>query len=174
MTKELRKLLGLSQAQLAEYLNISRSQVSMAESKHRDLRSSHSIEVASLVGRFASAKKSKSKTVSKETEKSVVQKTRKVISESIVVKNHQLKSVQRKLKKMQDKNQQALEILAAFDSMKTDLLPKEKHILNLIKSNAQKLYADSSTDVQLKFEMQVRGIMAELKFLTDKKAKLTL
>ena len=171
MTRDLRKQLGLSQAQLAEYLHISRSHLAMSESKHRDLKTSHNIEAASLLAKFSSAKKPKNKGLSKDIQKSTAQKTKKIISDTIVLKEYSLESARRKLIKLQDQHQRAMEILITIDLVKPGLIPKEKYFLNIVESNALKSYTDSAEDKQLKIQMQIEGIMSELKFLHKSKAK---
>ena len=85
-----------------------------------------------------------------------------------------LVSARKKLKKLEEQNKQAAGILAKLEAVRTQSSGKDKLLLGMIESNAQKSIKASSADIQLKMQMKIQGLVAELKFLIDRKAKLNI
>ena len=174
MVKQIRQQLGLSQQALADYLGVSRSHLAMVESKRRDLHPEKNVVLLSLLTRHTPKSNLKNAAISKDISKVTAQNASAFIADSLLMKEYSLKVLQRKLKKLRDQNKRAVETLSGMQSVKQSSSSKEKFLFDAVESSALQAYSGSAADVQLKLEMQIEGITAEIRFLKSKKAKPVL
>ena len=107
-------------------------------------------------------------------EKAIQKNILQTIDRHINQKEYALSTASKRLKKLEAQNKQAADMLGQLASLKAGTTGKDKLIVEMIESNAQKLLIDASAENRLILQMKIQGLSAELKFLNDRKVKLKI
>lgn len=169
MIKEIRAHYGISQDQLAALLQITRSQLSMAEIEQRSLPKDAFLTLVALSQAIqlpAAANKSKKKDASEKNKEFDA-----AIASGIVEIGYRLAKAQRQLGKMKSADANATQILANLPTLKLDSKLQGGGFLERLEYRANQMQKKNSAINQLIIETHIEGLKAELAYLKKRQAE---
>jgi transcriptional regulator with XRE-family HTH domain len=165
MIKKIREFYGIPQSLLADYLGITRSHLSMAEIGKRSVDSSKLVTLLELfksAGAKTAGKKSKSVERLAKIQKNNFEK---LIKQKLKQNEYTLSVARRALDKLKKDNLKSISILETIEALRATAEKKDGGLIDIIEMNAEKLYKNSSEDIQLNYELCIQRINAESDFL---------
>lgn len=171
MIKEIREFYGIPQNVLADYLGVTRSQLSMAEIGKRTLSTSQILILLRFYKAISSKGTNKRTKEIAEIIRLQKSKVEQLVTEKIQQNDYELMLAQRSLDKLKADNGRALQILEILKTLKTGTGQKEKSLIDKIGEDAEKLYKKTGENFQLKLELHINTLKASTDFLR-KKAKI--
>jgi len=166
MIKLLREQFGLSQQELADYLRVSRSYLSMAELKHRDLpftKMEPLYRFHNILNGPASHKKPNSKL--NRSLKQQQDKKAKDLEWEIIKTKKQLADLRAQLNTVKKTQEYASNILQRIDELKDGTNKIELMLIEHMELNAYKMQAATGEDKVFNMELQVHLLKTKLNFL---------
>ena len=160
MKKEpkIREQLGITQNDMAMYLQVSRSQLALFETNKRDLPSQARLKLATIEQflnqlRFNTA-------VSAEINTNIQEKMIQFLNHQEMVHQHKQELMQRKLDKIKQRYQQCLQLLEVVSFLQNDTNKQENEneILELLKKQAQQGIEKNGLLAQLKYQIKLQSL----------------
>lgn len=149
--KKLREALGLTQQQLADYLSVTRSELSMAEINHRQLPGPAMLKMAALQQGMASNKSSRA---AAEINKQTI-KARNILSAQAQQYTLKAAMARQKLELLQRRHQQCVRTLQAVAAcMSSHLHEKDRLWLEVLERQTLKKMDACGLHVQSPLEVQ--------------------
>lgn len=165
MLKEIRKHYGIHQSLFADFLCVTRSQLSMAETGKRHLSSDIMV---SLLPLYLAIAQPKSLQTDEKLAKDLTlqeEKLHKLMERSIKLNEYKLQMLESKLAKMKEDQTRCIHILESMASLKAEAKPNELNLLTIIELNARKLQRETGELAQLKLELQIQHLQTEISYL---------
>ena len=165
MIKEVRAFFNIPQETLADYLGVTRSHLSMAESGFRQLSG---IAYESL-SKFYQAIPAAEVVIKHEKLKEAIniqqEKHSEKVSQKLKRGKLNVSMLEYDLSKMKEKQEQAIRILESLENIKAIAKPFDEGMIFIIETAAFKLQQETAEDVQLKLLLRIAGFKGEIAFL---------
>jgi len=166
--KEVRAYYGMTQQGLADFLQVSRALLSLAELGERDLPAEAAKQVQRL---YLAINNGGEPHLGKEV-KNIENKTKNLAiadaKHKVLVNSRKLSRAQRALAKFRSDNSRATRILASLESLRESASPGERALFAVLADEAEILYKNTGEDVCLPLELRIDAIKAETSFLKTK------
>ena len=168
MLKEIREHYGIPQSLFADYLGITRSHLSMAESGRRNISSQITLSLLPLYLAISQPRsKHKDEALGKEL---TLQKEDlyKLMDRRKKENEYKLPLLEKLLSKMKEDQDRCTLILESIQSIRAKAKPKDMGLLTIIEFNARKLQKKTGENSQLKLELQIQNLQAEVSYLKNR------
>jgi transcriptional regulator with XRE-family HTH domain len=167
MLKEIREHYGIPQSFFADYLGITRSHLSMAESGRRYIPSQITLRLLPLYTAISQpALKSNDEKLGRELglQKEALNK----LSNFRIKENeYKLPLIEKRLAKIKADHARCVLILENMNALKAAAKPIDLGLLTLIEINARQLQKKSGENCQLKLQLQIQHLQAEILYLKN-------
>jgi transcriptional regulator with XRE-family HTH domain len=166
--KDLRAYYGMTQQELADYLQVSRALLSLAELGQRELTGEARKKWDRLYGAMAAPAEPNLGKALKSVEEN---QTNTAVSEAkhrLHINQHKLMGAERALAKMQFAHNRATRILASLEALRDSATRGEISLFGVLAAEAAVLYNTAGENAQLKLELRIESIKAETSFLKRK------
>lgn len=165
MLKEIREHFGIPQDVFADYLGVTRSKLSMAESNRRHL---NGVVMEELLPLFKSIEHKEAKHTDEMLGKEVAaqkEEMAKICLSKIKDNEYKLLLCERQLSKMQNDQARCKQILQNLPSIKAETKGAHNNLLFIIETNARTLQKKTAEHCQLSLELKVYNLKNEIAFL---------
>lgn len=165
MLKEIREHYGIPQSVFADYLGVTRSNLSMAESGRRNLSSEITLD---LLPFFLVISQPKSKRTDEALGKELILQKEdlyKLIDWRKKEIQYKLPLLEKLLSRMKEDQARSALIIESIESLRAECKPKDMVLLSRIELNARKLQRKTGENVQLKLELQIQQLQSEISYL---------
>ena len=165
MNKETRQFLGITQAELAKALRVSRSTLAMAERNKRPIPARETTKLSSIF--YAVMKHAL-----KEAQPTAERKAKDEKAKNYVRVQHgylqmRLEEESAKLVAMQKAYKQAYSFRQWFASLKNPQDDFDRQVLYLIEKKTRKTVEKNSEEKQLRLAIRLHGIQGEIRYLEE-------
>ena len=168
--KGLRDSFGMSQDDMAAYLNVSRSQLNMAERDQRNLPS-EALRKSAELEKFILGGTGKPSLAENEKHSQSLNEQKKNLKVFATKKIHNYRYEEQKalraLEILQVKKQQCEDLLAVLPLMREKMLPEYETYYAKIERNAYNMHMKYGLDMEIKLEAQLAALRAEMKVLEE-------
>lgn len=153
----IREQLGITQNDMAMYLQVSRSQLALFETNKRDLPSQARLKLATIEQFLNQIQPNKA--ISFANNRNIQEKMMQYLKNQEMVHQHKQELMQRKLDKIKQRYQQCLQLLEvlAFLQNPTNKQENENEILALLKNQAQQGIEKNGLQAQLKCQIKLQS-----------------
>jgi transcriptional regulator with XRE-family HTH domain len=168
MVKSFREFFGLSQAYLADYLRITRSQLSMVEIGQRDLPAEKLLALLKfykIVG-----EKPAGVDAENTVDSPMAEERQTLIDQLLTIYQWKLDKAQKQLDKLNLTLARSKTILAQMDKLRSVATPKDENLIEIINYEAQKR-KKAAAQANLKLELQICSLRAQIKYLETQQLK---
>ncbi len=165
MLKEIRKHFGIPQSFFADYLGVTRSKLSMAESNRRQI---NGVVMEELLPLFKAIELKEAKKADETLGKEIAaqkEEMAKICQNKIKENEYQLFLYERQLSKMQNDQTRCIQILQNLPSIKAETKGAHNNLLFIIETNARTLQKKTARHCQLYLELKVYNLKNEIAFL---------
>lgn len=164
MIKEVRAHYGFAQEFLADYLGVSRSLLSMAESGRRELSGKSSLRLLKLYMAI-SAPLTKGDQNIKTILDDQKRNRKKIAASQLTLYRNQLQLLEWSLEKIQARQAKALKMFSSITAFEKSAEPFDSGMLKIIEFNARKLHESTTVKKQLELESKIEGLKAAIEYL---------
>ena len=171
--KEVRAYYGMTQQGLADYLQVTRALLSLAELGQRELTGEAGKQLYRLYGAMANPASPNPASPNRDKALKSVEKNQKntAISEAkykVHLNHHKVTRAERALAKMQAAHSRAIRILASLEALRENATPGEIALFGVLATEAASLYSKTGENAQLKLELRMEALKAETAYLKKK------
>lgn len=167
MLKEIRAFYEIEQGLFADYLGISRSQLSMAEGGYRSISSQKMLQLLPLyqaITQPTGEQGEKLLTEMEEQRKTLQKKIKLTVSRQ----RHQLAQLKEKLENMKATHEKSLQILHIVGNLAATASANDGPLLKIIELNARKQQRKTALPHQVKLELKILHLQTELDYFQKK------
>ncbi len=168
MIKAVRKIFGINQQFLADYLCISRSQVSMVEKGERlsvgpkNMLMLEFHKILSIKPPSANAHKKIASLLAQQEEE-----RKEVIESQLVSTKLNLQNARKKLANMQAEYQRSLSVLEKMDQLKSVGQTEGRSFLNVVELENAEVFKHNRPAIQWQVQTEIHLLQAKLDFLNN-------
>ena len=166
--KEVRAYYGMTQQGLADYLQVSRALLSLAELGKRELTGEAGQQLNRLYGAMANPAAPNPDKALKGVEKNQKHTAIAEAKYKVHLNQDKLRGAERALAKMQLAHSRATRILASLEALRENATLGEIALFGVLASEAASLYTTTGENAQLKLELRMEAMKAETAYLKKK------
>ena len=166
----MREQYGISQTVLARYLNITRSQLSMAEIERRNLPTEALLTILPLLNSINQPKTRQKEDKARNESTSSKKEIGEALTGLLKDAEYKLLSAERQLAKMKISSARVKQVLAQLPALRSEPKLKGSGLLGHIEQKALKSQKESNEISQLVIESQVQGLKAQIAYLKKRTA----
>ena len=166
--KEVRAYYGMTQQGLADFLQVTRALLSLAELGQRELTGEAGKQLYRLYGAMANLASPNRDKALKSVEKNQKNTAIAEAKYKVHLNHHKLTRAERALAKMQSAHSRAIRILASLEALRENATPGEIALFGVLANEAASLYSTTGENAQLKLELRMEALKAETAYLKKK------
>jgi transcriptional regulator with XRE-family HTH domain len=162
MLKEIRQHYGIGQSLFADYLGISRTQLSMAEIGQRNISTQNTLSILPLYNAIT-------QTTSNEPDEKLVKELttqkenlQQFISRRKKENEYKLDNLEEALATMKSDQNRCIQILGNLKNLQEGASPTTISLLTIIEIDARSLQTKTGADEQIKLALQIQHLQVEL------------
>ncbi len=165
MLKEIRQYYGIGQRLLADYLGISRSQLSMAEIGQRNISTQNMLSILPLYNAITQPTSNgpDDKLVNELAKQK--ENLQKYLRRQKKENDFKLYNLEQALATMRNDQNRSIQILGNIKKLQEGASPTTLSLLNIIEIDARSLQTKTGADQQIKLLLQIQHLQNELDYL---------
>ena len=165
MIREIREFYRIPQRLLADYLGISRSQLSMIEMNQRSLSAESSLNLLKFFKAISNSETTKDPEI-KQSIKAQDERKKTIVKNKLQEARLRLKMAKDALARLQEEQSRTLKVMTSiFFLRKLSLTKHEESLVSLVEMDAREQQQSSGIDKQLELETEIKRIEAEIRYL---------